>query len=107
MLVRKRMSTRNPAEVTGFAVALPGDAAQRGGPVWFGGGKLAADLTWPKLRLRWESFHNGPPGRFTSGERDAIWQQAAKAASSAAAQIRSFAPTNPAAARLTPAEAAP
>jgi hypothetical protein len=52
----------------------------------------------PKLRLRWESFHNGPPGRFTSGERDAIWQQAAKAASTAAAQIRSFAPTNPAAA---------
>ena len=97
LLVCKRMSTRNLAEVTGYAVALPCDAAQRGGPVWFSGGKLAADLTWPKLRRRWESFDNGPPGRFTSGERDAIWQQAAKAASGAAAQIRSLAASNPAA----------
>jgi hypothetical protein len=42
VLVRKRLSTRNPDEVTGYAVALPGDAARDGGPVWFGGGKLAA-----------------------------------------------------------------
>ncbi len=88
VLVRKRMSTRNPAEVTGYAVALPSDATQRGGPVWFSGGKLAADLTWPKLRRRWEPSRSGPAGRFTSGERDAIWEQAAKAVRSAATQIR-------------------
>jgi hypothetical protein len=51
VLVRKRLSTRNPGEVTGYAVALPGDTG-RGGPVWFGGGKLATDLTWPRLRSR-------------------------------------------------------
>ena len=39
--------------MTGYAVALPGDTAKDGGPVWYGGGKLAADLTWPKLRQRW------------------------------------------------------
>jgi len=33
VLVRKRFSTRNPAEVTGYAVALPGDTS-RAGPGW-------------------------------------------------------------------------
>jgi hypothetical protein len=33
--------------VTGFAVALPHDTTRAGAPVWFGGGKLAADLTCP------------------------------------------------------------
>ena len=42
VLVRNRFSTRNPGQVTGYAVALPGDTAKDGGPVWFGGGKLAA-----------------------------------------------------------------
>ena len=51
--VRKRFSTRNPGEVTGFAVALPGDTTRAGGPVWYSGGKLAPDLTLPKLRHRW------------------------------------------------------
>ena len=48
MLVRKRFSITNPGQVTGYSVALPGDTAKDGGPVWYGGGKLAADLTWPK-----------------------------------------------------------
>jgi hypothetical protein len=39
--VRKRFSTRNPGEVTGYAVALPADTTSAGGPVWYGGGKLA------------------------------------------------------------------
>jgi len=98
LLVRKRMSTRNPAEVTGYAVALPGDAAHSGGPVWFGGGKLAADLTWPKLCRRWEPARNPTAGIFTAGERDAIWEHAAQAASNATAQIRTLTMTNPVAA---------
>src|SRR5260221_90977 len=98
VLVRKRLSTRNSAEITGYAVALPGDAADGGGPVWFGGGKLAADLTLPKLRRRWDPARRAPTGRFTAPERDAIWEQAAQAASSAAAQIRSPAASSPAAA---------
>jgi hypothetical protein len=53
VLVRERRSTVNPSEVTGYAVRLPGHTARDGGAVWYGGGKLAADLTLPKLRARW------------------------------------------------------
>jgi len=54
LLVRERMSERNPGEITGYAVALP-DAVDPGGqPIHYGGGKLAADLTLPKLRRRWD-----------------------------------------------------
>jgi hypothetical protein len=53
VLVRKRHSMINPGEVTGYAVGLPDHTTQEGGTVWYGGGKLAADLTLPKLRARW------------------------------------------------------
>ena len=53
LLVRERMSERNPGEVTGYAVALP-DQYGTGAPVWFGGGKLAPDLTLPRLQRRWD-----------------------------------------------------
>ena len=53
VLVRTRYSTSDPGQVTGYAVALPGDTTKDGDPVWYGGGKLAADLTLPKLRRRW------------------------------------------------------
>ncbi|GAA4238093.1 hypothetical protein GCM10022254_52570 [Actinomadura meridiana] len=53
VLIRQRCSTRSAGQVTGFAVALADDTAASGGPVWFGGGKLAADLTLPRLRRRW------------------------------------------------------
>jgi hypothetical protein len=55
LVVRLRRSTVRPGEVTGYAVGLPGDHTARGGQVWYGGGKLAADLTLPKLRRRWSS----------------------------------------------------
>jgi hypothetical protein len=98
VLVRKRLSTRNPAEVTGYAVALPGDAAKDGAPVWFGGGKLAADLTLPKLRRRWEPARVPPEKTLTVQERNALWEHAAQTAANASAQIRSQAATCPAAA---------
>lgn len=98
VLVRKRLSARNSAEVTGYAVTLPGDAARDGGPVWFGGGKLAADLTLPKLRRRWEPARVTPEDKFTALERDALWELAARTAADASAQIRSHAATSPAAA---------
>ncbi len=53
--VRKRCSVTSPGQVTGYAVGLPGHAAKDGRMVWFGGGKLAADLTLPKLRCRWSA----------------------------------------------------
>ena len=53
VLVRKRHSTINPGEVTWYAVGLADHTAKDGGIVWYGGGKLAPDLTLPKLRARW------------------------------------------------------
>jgi hypothetical protein len=98
VLVRKRFSTKNPGQATGYAVAMPGDTARDGGPIWYGGGKLAPDLTWPKLRQRWTP-HRAAPGRaqpnLTAEERNAIWEHATR---TAAAQIRHLAGTNPAAA---------
>jgi len=101
MLARKRFSVKNTAEVTGYSVALPGDTAKDGGPVWYGGGKLAADLTWPKLRQRWTP-DRATPGRLrpdlTAEERNAIWEHATRAVADATAQIRYLTGTNPAAA---------
>ncbi|TDD94161.1 relaxase/mobilization nuclease domain-containing protein [Actinomadura rubrisoli] len=53
VLVRRRFSQRAAGELTGYAVAAPGDVNADGQPVWYGGGKLTADLTLPKLRQRW------------------------------------------------------
>ena len=98
VLVRKRFSTRNPGEVTGYAVALTGDTTREGGPVWFGGGKLAADLTLPKLRCRWDPARTRAAERFTAAERNAIWEHAARTADAAARNIRFTGPDDPAAA---------
>ena len=101
LLVRKRFSIKNPGQVTGYSVALPGDTAKNGGPVWYGGGKLAADLTLPKLRQRWTP-DRATPGRLhpdlTAEERNALWEHATKIAADATAQIRNLARTDPAAA---------
>ena len=98
VLVRKRFSTRNPGEVTGYAVALPHDTTRAGAPVWFGGGKLAADLTLPKLRSRWQATGPRPGDRFTAAERAVIWEHAARTAAGAAEQIRNVAAADPEAA---------
>jgi len=58
---RPRYSTVRPGEITGYAVALPGNTGPGGRPIWYGGGTLASDLTLPKLRQRWA----GPDGRLT------------------------------------------
>jgi len=127
LLVRERMSERNPGEVTGYAVALPDRYDTGGQPIFFGGGKLAPDLTVPQLLRRWQ--HAGPAAaqdavgrrsatsaegplvgaggregvgadRFglTAAERLRIWQQATGAAARAADHIAASALTDPAAA---------
>jgi hypothetical protein len=93
--VRKRYSTRNPGEVTGYAVALPADTTRTGGPVWYSGGKLAPDLTLPKLRQRWAPRDAVSRVQFTAAERDAFWEHAAQAATRATAEIRHLADTDP------------
>jgi len=63
--LRERYSSRNPGELTGYAVRLMpsgtgGTAGQEA--VWFGGGKLAPDLSLPQLRARWEHDENAGHG---------------------------------------------
>jgi hypothetical protein len=97
-LVRLRYSTRNPGQVTGYAVALPGDTTRNGEPVWYGGGKLAADLSWPKLQQRWTRPAR-PDFPLTPGEADALWEYTARTAADATTRIRyCIATGNPAAA---------
>jgi len=102
VLVRPRMSVRDPSEVTGYAVALRprgGDAAEGVEPVWFGGGKLAPDLTFPQLQARWRQEagpacprprEGGPtPGLISSPEeRSRLWLAAHRAVFEADEQLR-------------------
>ena len=100
VLVRKRFSVKNPGQVTGYSVAFPGDTTKDGGPVWYGGGKLAADLSWLKLWQRW-TLHRAAPGghpNLTAEERNALWEHATRVAADATAQIRNLAWTDPVAA---------
>jgi hypothetical protein len=109
------MSTVDPEEVTGYAVALPpagADAAEGIGPVWFGGGKLAADLTFPQLQARW----CGEPDRhdrsarpaatgaaatragleLNPSERQVLWEAAGQAIGRADQQLRAAVGGDPA-----------
>ncbi|MEW9533623.1 relaxase/mobilization nuclease domain-containing protein [Microbispora sp. NPDC049125] len=97
VLVRRRFSQRDPGEVTGYAVALPDHLNRAGEPVWFGGGKLAVDLTLPKIRTRWSSG-NGDHPRTRSAERRELWEQVSAASAQAAARIRWAASNDPGAA---------
>ena len=68
-LARPRWSTTRAGAITGYSVALPGDTTVdwRGGQrlVWYGGGKLAPDLTLPRLRQRWVGLPGSPAGSLT------------------------------------------
>ncbi|GGM63171.1 hypothetical protein GCM10011608_55540 [Micromonospora sonchi] len=87
VLVRLRYSTIHPDEVTGYAVGLPDHRTSTGDTVWYGGGRLAPDLTLPQLRRRWEP---GPgtmprvnaqdPGRPRHQYRSTVFRQATAAA---------------------------
>lgn len=92
VLIRKRYSTRNPGEITGYAVALPGDTNRNGEPFWLRGGELAPDLSMPQLLARWaQPSATGPnPQRsadqprprtrnLTFGERQALYEHATEA----------------------------
>ncbi|MFE1401054.1 relaxase/mobilization nuclease domain-containing protein [Nocardiopsis dassonvillei] len=53
-----RQRTTAAGEVSGYALALPGDVAPDGQPVWFSGASLAPDLSLPRVRAR---FVGAPP----------------------------------------------
>jgi hypothetical protein len=103
VLVRLRFSETDPGQVTGYSVTLPGHTGLDGTPLWYGGGRLAAGLTLPRLRECWKrairgsAERSGTP-RFTAPERDEIYRHAARQARAAAEHIRQCAQTDPAAA---------
>jgi hypothetical protein len=94
VMVRFRYSTTDPGQVTGYSVALPGDTTGIGSPVWYGGGKLAADLSWPKLRQRWAGPRHPDP-QLTAEDRRDLWEYAARVADNAATQVRAWSATSP------------
>jgi hypothetical protein len=101
VLVRLRFSEICPGQVTGYAVGLPGHNGRDGTCVWYGGGRLAAGLTLPRLRQRWGLPRNGPERsgafRCTVPEQNAIFEHAARQAAAAAEHIRRAARADPAA----------
>jgi len=103
VLVRVRFSEIDPGLVTGYSVTLPGHTGPDGTPVWYGGGRLAAGLTLPRLRDRWNRAPSGNAERsgapqFTAPERDEVYRHAARQARAAAEHIRHCAMSDPAAA---------
>ena len=89
VLVRLRYSAVRPAEVTGYAVALDHGPDRR--PVWFSGGKLAADLTLPKLRRRWAGPRLTGRGMGDPPARTVLAREALRAARSARSEPEFFA----------------
>jgi hypothetical protein len=51
--VRPRCAAGGRDAVVGYSVRLPGGDGGPGRTVWYGGGKLARDLTLPALRRGW------------------------------------------------------
>lgn len=76
-----RMRYGSGGEVTGYAVGLPEHTTGAGATVWYGGGRLAADLTLPRLRARWD----GEVGGGSSAARLAAQSFAASSAAYASA----------------------
>ena len=62
IMIRERRSSRDPGRLSGYAVGLPTNTTAPGGVIWYSGGKLAPDLTLPKLRRRWDRPRNADHG---------------------------------------------
>lgn len=106
-----RMSDRNPGEITGYSVSLNDYINGVGEPVRFGGGKLAPDLSWPKLAARWSepaletavpaagghaATEQPAPAAPRFGDDDeAAWREAERIVREAAERITASAATDP------------
>ena len=89
VLVRLRYSAVRPGEVTGYAVAVDHGPDRR--RVWFSGGKLAADLTLPKLRRRWAGPRLTGRGMGDPPARAVLAREALRAARAARSEPEFFA----------------
>jgi hypothetical protein len=77
--VAYRTSNTQPGVRTGITFALAGDAGRDGTPVWYGGGKLAPELSWPRLQSRW-SGDRAIAGPSVRAGRLRLFEQAEQAA---------------------------
>ncbi len=88
VVVRER---RDPdGTLSGYAVGRPEQGRDL---VFYGGGKLAADLSLPKLQARWNAAGDGSAQAVAGpsapvGDRAALWSSATQAAASVAEQVR-------------------
>ena len=99
VLVRTRQQRqRTQARSPGTPSRCPATPAGTAAPVWYGGGKLAADLTWPKLCQRWTGPGTRPADPLTAAERSAVWDHAARVADRRHRADPELAGTDPAAA---------
>ncbi len=106
VLVRLRFSEIDPGQVTGYAIALSGHVGEDGAPLWYGGGRLAPQLTLPRLRTAWaqrsgEAGWNPGPPWWAGSEREALYRHTARQAAAAAEHIRHSAQGHPTAAADT------
>ena len=79
--VRPRYAEGGTSRVTGYSVRLPVGEHDRGQAVWYGGGRLARDLTLPAMRRGWHqdgAATERAVGSWRSGDapRSAAEQQA-------------------------------
>jgi hypothetical protein len=108
VLIKVRPSQLNPDEFTGYSVALAAERDKAGEPVWFGASHLAADLSLPRLRLRWgtaQPTRHGPhrasdeTARVSPAQRAQTLSRAAATVTAAAEEIRRVAGIDPQAAQ--------
>lgn len=94
-------------DIVGYSVNMPGDRAGDDTPIWFGGSRLAPDLSLPRVRQRWGDVAGGerveehaaaapqsqspvPSRPLTRAQRRAAaWQQAGEAVEQARAVLSS------------------
>jgi len=107
VVVRER---RHPdGRLSGYAV---GRREPAGETVLFGGGKLAADLSLPKLLARWDATGGGDEAAepvaavVEPAARAALWEQASGAAAQAAEEVRLLIDTEPNGAAVDSGDAA-
>jgi hypothetical protein len=70
LLVRPRFADGRTDVITGFSVAERPQAGER--PIWYAGGRLARDLTLPRLRDGWEDTPGGAMD--AAAEWNAAWR---------------------------------
>jgi hypothetical protein len=94
VLVEARLSTVHPGQVTGYKVGLAEHTTGAGQPIWYGGARLAPDLSLPRLLARWSDNAEVPPPADSAA---GLYDQAAEHVRAATADVRRLATDAPAA----------